>query len=179
MGATADGKKELIPSTTANWRASGQGRICFPTWMPVAWRSSPPGRSRRGRRGRGTRCVRCGSRPRNPVAWVHKTTNVLDKLPEGSQLKARGMLYDHRPARGPREGRGGVRPVREDLRCEAPRDAGCLANDRDLLLTFYDLPTKHWPHIRTANPIESVFSPVRLRQDEGEPKPCGVPDDGL
>ena len=32
-----------------------------------------------------------------------------------------------------------------------------------MLLTFYDFPAEHWKHIRTTNPIESVFATVRNR----------------
>ena len=38
-----------------------------------------------------------------------------------------------------------------------------LTKDRDVLLTFYDFPAEHWKHIRTTNPIESVFATVRNR----------------
>ena len=39
----------------------------------------------------------------------------------------------------------------------------CLIKDRDALLAFYDFPADHWDHLRTANPIESVFATVRHR----------------
>jgi putative transposase len=35
--------------------------------------------------------------------------------------------------------------------------------DQDALLTFYDFPAEHWDHLRTSNPIESVFATVRHR----------------
>ena len=44
-----------------------------------------------------------------------------------------------------------------------PKATRCLAKDRDVLLTFYDFPAEHWPHLRTTNPIESTFATVRLR----------------
>ncbi len=43
------------------------------------------------------------------------------------------------------------------------RAAACLTKDRDALLAFYDLPAEHWDHLRTTNPIESVFATVRHR----------------
>ena len=39
----------------------------------------------------------------------------------------------------------------------------CLTKDRDALLAFYDFPAEHWDHVRTSNPIESVFATVRHR----------------
>ena len=47
-----------------------------------------------------------------------------------------------------------------------PKATECLVKDRDVLLTFYDFPAEHWLHIRTTNPIESVFSTVRLRHNK-------------
>ena len=38
-----------------------------------------------------------------------------------------------------------------------------MVKDRDTLLTFYDFPAEHWDHLRTSNPIESVFATVRHR----------------
>ena len=39
----------------------------------------------------------------------------------------------------------------------------CLTKDRDALLALYDFPAEHWDHLRTTNPIESVFATVRHR----------------
>ena len=56
--------------------------------------------------------------------WVHKTANVLDKMPKGEQPKAKGMLHDIYQAESQGRGREGVRPVREDLRGEVPQGDG-------------------------------------------------------
>ena len=47
-----------------------------------------------------------------------------------------------------------------------PKATECLEKDRDVLLSFYEFPAEHWVHIRTTNPIESVFSKMRLRHDK-------------
>src|SRR5260370_34837577 len=39
----------------------------------------------------------------------------------------------------------------------------CLTRDREALLAFFDFPAEHWDHLRTSNPIESVFATVRHR----------------
>ena len=39
----------------------------------------------------------------------------------------------------------------------------CLVKDREDLPAFYDYPAEHWRHLRTTNPVESVFATVRLR----------------
>ena len=54
----------------------------------------------------------------------------------------------------------------ETYEANYPKATECLAKDRDVLLTFYDFPAEHWLHIRTTNPIESVFATVRLRHNK-------------
>jgi transposase-like protein len=54
----------------------------------------------------------------------------------------------------------------ETYRDKYPPAVQCLQKDREELLTFYDFPAKHWTHIRTTNPIESIFSTVRLRHNK-------------
>lgn len=44
-----------------------------------------------------------------------------------------------------------------------PKAVTCLTKDQDALLAFYDFPAEHWDHLRTTNPIESVFATVRHR----------------
>jgi putative transposase len=39
----------------------------------------------------------------------------------------------------------------------------CLTKDREALLAFFNFPAEHWDHLRTTNPIESVFATVRHR----------------
>ncbi|MDI5889483.1 IS256 family transposase [Halomonas rhizosphaerae] len=95
--------------------------------------------------------------------WVHKTANVLNKLPKSVQPKVKADLHDIWMA----ETRDGAHKAfdRTLKRFEAkyPKAMGCLAKDREELLAFYDYPAEHWVHIRTTNPIESTFATVRLR----------------
>jgi putative transposase len=98
--------------------------------------------------------------------WVHKMANVLDKLPKGSQPKAKGRLHDIYQAEG-REGAGNAFDLFvKTYEAKYPKATECLVKDRDVLLAFDEFPAKHWVHIRTTNPIESVFSTVRLRHDK-------------
>jgi transposase-like protein len=100
---------------------------------------------------------------RHQRCWVHKTANILNKLPKAMQPKVKAALHEIWMA-----------PTREDAerafdrtvaRFEAkyPKAIECLVKDRDALLAFYDFPAEHWVHIRTTNPIESTFATVRLR----------------
>ena len=95
--------------------------------------------------------------------WVHKTVNVLDKLPKRLQGPAKSALHDIWQA----DGRAAADKafdrfiaVYED---KYPRAVECLVKDRAVLLAFYGFPAAHWQHIRTTNPIESTFATIRLR----------------
>ena len=163
MGATSEGKKELIAvadgyrESEQSWRhllldckqrgltvapklAIGDGALGF--WKAV--RQIYPT----------TREQRC---------WVHKSANVLDKMPKRVQPKAKEMLHAIWMAPTRAEGHKAFDAFVEMFEAKYPKATACLKKDRDVLLTFYDFPAEHWAHIRTTNPIESVFATVRLR----------------
>ena len=163
MGATPEGKKELIAvvdgyrESEQSWHqllldckqrglvvdpklAVGDGALGF--WK--ALRQVYPT----------TREQRC---------WVHKTANVLDKMPKCVQPKAKEMLHAIWMAPTRAEGHKAFDAFVEMFEVKYPKATACLKKDRDVLLTFYDFPAEHWGHIRTTNPIESVFATVRLR----------------
>ena len=171
MGATALGKKELIAITDGyreseeSWRellldvkrrgltidpklAIGDGALGF--WS--ALRKVYPA----------TREQRC---------WVHKTANVLNKLPKGLQVKAKAMLHEIWMAETKKDAQKAFERFIETFGAKYPKAAACLRNDREVLLTFYDFPAEHWMHLRTTNPIESTFATVRLRTNKT--KGCG------
>jgi len=95
--------------------------------------------------------------------WVHKTANVLNKLPKSIQAKAKEKLHQIWMAPEKDEAEKHFDDFIEIYEAKYPKATGCLKKDRDVLLTFYDFPAEHWRHIRTTNPIESTFSSVRLR----------------
>jgi transposase-like protein len=94
---------------------------------------------------------------------VHKTANVLDKLPKGVQPRAKAALHDIYEAEGRAKAEKAFDLFVATYEARYPKATECLAKDREALLTFYDLPAEHWRHIRTTNPIESTFATVRLR----------------
>ena len=163
MGATADGRKELIAITDGyreseqSWKgllldvqarglsidpklATGDGALGF--WK--ALRQVYPA----------TREQRC---------WVHKTVNVLDKLPKRLQPEAKNKLHQIWMAETRADAQKAFDLFIETYQAKYPKATECLAKDRDVLLTFYDFPAEHWVHLRTTNPIESTFATVRLR----------------
>ena len=95
--------------------------------------------------------------------WVHKTANVLNKLPKSIQAKAKEKLHMIWMAPEKDEAEKHFDDFIKIYEAKYPGATECLKKDRDALLTFYDFPAEHWRHIRTTNPIESTFSTVRLR----------------
>ncbi len=163
IGATADGKKELLAmldgyrESAESWKellldlkqrgltsapklAVGDGALGFWKALPQVFGS--------------TRAQRC---------WVHKTANVLNKLPKGQQAKAKAALHEIWMAESRAAAEGAFDHFLTSYEVKYAKAAECLAKDRDSLLTFYDFPAEHWIHIRTTNPIESTFATVRLR----------------
>ena len=100
---------------------------------------------------------------REQRCWVHKTGNVLNKLPKGLQKKAKSHLQEIWMAEARKEAENAFDFFLEAYGPKYDKATACLAKDRDALLTFYDFPAEHWKHIRTTNPIESTFATVRLR----------------
>lgn len=98
--------------------------------------------------------------------WVHKTANVLNKLPKSLQSKAKTLLYQIWQAPEKSEAERHFENFIDLYGAKYPKAAECLKKDREALLTFYDFPAEHWRHIRTTNPIESTFATVRLRTDK-------------
>jgi putative transposase len=163
MGATADGKKELIAiqdgerESEQSWKellldakargltsdpalAIGDGSLGF--WKALSQVYAT------------TRWQRC---------WVHKTANVLDKLPKSVQPKAKGMLHNIYQAPTQAEAEKAFDLFLATYEAKYPKATECLAKDREALLAFYAFPAEHWLHIRSTNIIESVFATVRLR----------------
>ena len=163
MGATADGKKELLAvqdgyrESEQSWKellldlkargltadpelAVGDGALGFWKALPQVWS--------------GTRAQRC---------WCHKTANVLNKLPKGQQPTAKDSLHQIWMAATRDEACQAFDLFLAKYEAKYPKAATCLGKDREVLLAFYDFPVEHWKHLRTTNLIESPFATVRLR----------------
>ncbi|MCP4824623.1 MAG: IS256 family transposase [Shimia sp.] len=100
---------------------------------------------------------------REQRCWVHKTANVLAAMPKSLQAKAKAGLQDIWMAETRDEAIAAFDAFVETYGVKYERAVKKLTKDRDVLLTFYDFPAEHWKHIRTTNPIESVFATVRNR----------------
>lgn len=109
-----------------------------------------------------TRCQRC---------WVHKTANILDKMPKSVQTQAKKMIHDIYMAPTKAEGLKSFEAFLNLYESKYPKACECLLKGKEELMTFYDFPAMHWQHIRTTNPIESTFATIRHRTRQT--KGCG------
>lgn len=163
IGATPEGKKELIGfhvgvrESAQSWRellidmkgrglsvapkiAVGDGALGF--WKALD-EVFP-----------GTRHQRC---------WLHKAMNVLNKVPKSMQGRMKADLREISAVSTKVEAEKAIAVFVEKYGTKYFKAAECLTKDRDALLAFFDLPAEHWDHLRTTNPIESVFATVRHR----------------
>jgi transposase-like protein len=166
LGATADGKKELIAipdgprESEPSWKellldvqargltiepklAIGDGALGFWKAVRQIWSATAE--------------QRC---------WVHKTANVLDKLPKSVRPKAKDLLHEIDLAPSRAEAEKAFDLFLRTYEAKYPKATECLAKDRQELLVFSDFPAEHWMHLRTTNVIESVFATVRLRTEK-------------
>ncbi len=100
---------------------------------------------------------------RHQRCWVHKTANVLNKAPKSVQTPMKADLREihHAPSRAAAD--AAIEVFAQKYGAKYAKAVECLAKDRQALLAFFDFPAEHWDHLRTSNPIESVFATVRHR----------------
>jgi len=108
---------------------------------------------------------------RKQRCWVHKTANVLDKMPKKVQPSAKSLIHEMYMAESKKDALEAFDEFMALYEAKYPRACECLKKDKDVLFTFYDFPAEHWVHIRTTNPIESTFATVRHRSRQT--KGCG------
>jgi len=163
MGATASGKKELVAIQDGHRESEQSWTEVLLELKARGLESGPQLAVGDGALGfwQALRKLHGGSREQR--CWMHKTGNVLNKLPKGKQPKAKSMLHDIWMADTREEAGKAFDLFVESYQLKYPGAAECLVKDRDVLLAFYDFPAEQWMHIRTTNPIESTFATVRLR----------------
>ena len=171
MGATREGKKELV-AISDGYRES-----------KASWREMLLDLKARGLKMAGKLAIGDGAlgfwaaadevfpEMKHQRCWVHKTANVLDKLPKGVQSKAKAMLHDMYQAETKEAAMKTYGLFIASFKDKYPKAVECLEKDEQVLFTFYEFPAAHWIHIRTTNPIESTFATVRLRT--AKTKGCG------
>ena len=108
---------------------------------------------------------------RRQRCWVHKTVNILDKMPKSIQAKAKSMIHEMYMAATKEGALKAYDHFIQTFEPKYPKAVECLRKDKEDLFTFYDFPATHWIHIRTTNPTQSTFATVRLRTKKT--KGCG------
>lgn len=100
---------------------------------------------------------------RHQRCWQHKVLNVLNKAPKSVQSNMKNDLREVRDAPDRATAEAAMAIFVDKYQAKYPKAVDCLTKDREALLTFFDFPAEHWDHLRTSNPIESVFATVRHR----------------
>ncbi len=163
IGATEEGNKELV-AIEGGFRESEQSWVEILVDLKRRGLRTPPALAvGDGALGFFKAISQTFDTTRWQRCWVHKTANVLNKLPKSIQAKAKEKLHQIWMATDKKEAEKNFDAFIETYNAKYPKATECLEKDRDVLLTFYDFPAEHWRHIRTTNPIESTFSTVRLR----------------
>lgn len=163
IGATKDGKKELIAMTDGHRESAQSWRELLLDVKRRGLTIDPKLAVGDGALGFWKALAEVFPSTQEQRCWVHKTANVLDKLPKGKQAKAKAMLHEIWMADTRQAANQAFDAFLETYQAKYPKATECLAKDREELLAFYDFPAEHWKHLRTTNPIESTFATIRLR----------------
>jgi transposase-like protein len=163
IGATEDGKKELLALTSGLRESELSWTEILLDVKHRGLRNAPKLAVGDGALGFWKALEKVYGHTRRQRCWVHKTANVLNKLPKSLQAKAKDKLHQVWMAPDKEEAGRQFDDFIAIYEAKYPKAVECLQKDREVLLTFYDFPAEHWKHIRTTNPIESTFSTVRLR----------------
>ena len=163
MGALENGKKELV-AILDGYRESKSSWLELLLDLKQRGLTEPP-RLAVGDGGLGfwTALEEVYPSCRHQRCWVHKTVNILDKMPSSVHAKAKEKIHDMYLAPSKEQALVACNSFCSIYETKFPQACECLKKDRDLLFAFYDFPAEHWVHIRSTNPIESTFATVRHR----------------
>ena len=163
LGATPDGHKELIALADGYRESEQSWKTLLLEVKQRGLKLDPKLATGDGALGFWKALAQVFPTTKEQRCWVHKTANVLDKLPKRLQPTAKEQLHQIWMAEKKVDAQQAFDTFLETYRAKYPKAVECLQKDREVLLTFYDFPAEHWIHLRTTNPIESTFATVRLR----------------
>lgn len=166
LGATAEGKKELVALEEGYRESSESWRVLLRSLRQRGLAQSPSLAIADGALGFWNALQDIYPKTRWQRCWFHKISNVLDKFPKSMHGAARQHLKSIQMAATKEEAQQQWTRFRKVYEDKYPGAVAILDKNKDQLLTFYDFPAKHWVHIRTTNVVESVFSGVRLRTNK-------------
>jgi transposase-like protein len=163
IGATPEGKKELIGFTDGMRESSQSWRDLLLDLKRRGLATAPQIAVADGALGFWKALGEVWPTTREQRCWVHKTANILNKMPRSLHTKATRALQEIWMAETKKDAVTAFDAFVETYQVKYQRATDCLNKDRDALLAFYDFPAEHWKHLRTTNPIESTFATVRHR----------------
>jgi putative transposase len=162
IGATEDGKKELI-AVEGGYRESSESWGALLRDLKARGLVDPRLFVGDGALGFWKAARNTYPKAKHQRCWVHKTANILDKLPKSVQPKAKSMIHEIYMAPTEMKANKAYDNFITVFDEKYPKAVGCLTKDKENLFVFYKFPSRHWRHIRSTNIIESTFSTVRLR----------------
>ena len=177
IGVTEHGQKELVAVSDGYRESSASWEELLTDLRQRGLTHSPKLSAGDGALGFWNALSKVYPDSRHQRCWVHKTANILNKLPKSVQPKVKAALHEIWMASTRKEAYKAFDNTLELFGAKYPKAMECLRKDKEELLAFYDFPAEHWVHIRTTNPIESAFATVRLRTKKT--RNCGSRDSTL
>ena len=163
MGATPEGKKELIGFQTGMRESAQSWKELLVDLKARGLVVAPEVAVGDGALGFWKALDEAFPTARHQRCWLHKTLNVLDKFPKSLQPNAHKDLREIWTSPDRASAEAAMATFADKYAPKYDKAVECLLKDRETLLTFFDFPADHWDHLRTSNPIESVFATVRHR----------------
>jgi putative transposase len=163
IGATPEGKKELVGFQVGTRESAQSWRELLVGLKARGLAMAPELALGDGALGFWKALEEAFPSVRHQRCWVHKAANVLNKLPKSLQANARQDLREIWLAPDRATAEAALATFAAKYAPKYDRAVACLVKDREALLTFFDFPAEHWDHLRSSNPIESVFATVRHR----------------
>jgi putative transposase len=164
VGARLDGTKELV-AIQDGYRESTESWACLLRDLKKRGMRAPELAVGDGALGFWSAVRDVFPETRHQRDWVHKTANVLDSMPKSVHSRAKAAIHEITCAEDKKHAEAAIEAFADEFGKKWPKAVAKIVDERDALLTFYDYPAQHWRHLRTTNPIESVFAPVRARTD--------------
>jgi transposase-like protein len=163
IGATPEGRKELVGFQVGVWESAQSWRELLVDLKARGLSIAPRIAVGDGALGFWKALEELFPSTRHQRCWQHKVLNVLNKVPKSVQPNMKADLREIRDAPDRASAEAAIGVFVDKYAVKYPKAVDCLTKDRDELLAFFDFPAEHWDHLRTSNPIESVFATVRHR----------------
>ena len=164
VGARLDGTKELV-ALADGYRESKESWACLLRDLKKRGMRAPELAVGDGALGFWGAIRDVFPETRHQRDWVHKTMNILDAMPKSVHSRAKAAIHEITEAENKKEAEAAIKAFSDEFGKKWPKAVAKIEDDKETLLSFYDFPAEHWVHLRTTNPIESVFAPVRARMD--------------